>query len=195
VGLIPTFITCKYGFTILFYPHGPPNDIFSDTAYGLTNTNMDRVLYYHDELRRLVHVWPPHGQLNTVGSKWQLVQNLDIIAARYTNSARPYSALLDHGCVIPNDIVLKRTHSDTGRHVILPGCNDRTWAYMDAHSEIPGCRWFGQTYVDTLYRLGEWRVFIIGGKAVYTVHTVYDDTRQTWRWDIVRDFHSLEHLA
>jgi hypothetical protein len=161
----------------------------------LNAENQDRILFHLDEIRRLVHVWPPQGQQNTIGSKWQLMQNLDTVAARSTFSARPSSRLLENGQPLPEGIVIKRTHSDAGRHVLLPENDHRSWEYLNANSEIPGCRWFGQTYVETLHRVGEWRVFIVGGRIVYTVHTVWNPLRQTWKWDIAREFHSLETLT
>lgn len=141
-----------------------------------------------------MHIWPPQDQPNTIGSKLQSIQNLDIIASRQTNSTRPVTREMAVHDRIPDDIVLKRTHSDSGIHVLLPGDPNRTWEYMRAHSEIPRCRWFGQTYVETLHRLGEWRVFLVGGRIIYTVHTFQNSARETWKWDMVREYYSLQEL-
>ena len=68
--------------------------------------------------------------------------------------------------------MLKRTHSESGNHIILPQdmLGKRTWEYMDAHLEIPRCQWFSQTYVLLLKDYGEWQVVIVGGAPTYTVH-------------------------
>lgn len=141
-----------------------------------------------------MHVWPPQDQPNTIGSKLQSIQNLDAIASRRTHSTRPVTRELTPHETIPDDIVIKRTHSDSGIHVLLPGDPNRNWEYMLAHSEIPRCRWFGQTYVETLHRLGEWRAFVVGGKIIYTVHTFQNSRRDTWKWDMVREYYSLREL-
>ena len=51
-----------------------------------------------------------------------------------------------------------------------------------------------QSFVEPLVRLGEWRVFLIGGKVVYMVHTVKNRDRNTWSWDIVNTYYTLEEL-
>ena len=165
-----------------------------ENNYGLTRGNFEEILKNLDRLRRYVHVWPPQDQPNTIGSKIQSIQNLDHIAARRTFSTRPITRELITHELIPDDIVIKRTHSDSGIHVLLPGDKNRNWEYMQAHSEIPRCRWFGQTYMEMLHRLGEWRTFVVGGKIIYTVHTYRNSHRDTWKWDMVREYYSLREL-
>ena len=43
------------------------------------------------------------------------------------------------GDYISDKTVLKRTHSESGNHIIFPQdmLGKRTWEYMDAHLEIP----------------------------------------------------------
>lgn len=165
-----------------------------ENNYGLTRDNFEEILKNLDHLRHYVHVWPPQDQPNTIGSKLQSIQNLDIIASRRTHSTRPITRELKVHEQIPDNIVIKRTHSDSGIHILLPGDRNRNWEYMLAHSEIPRCRWFGQTYVETLHRLGEWRTFVVGGKIIYTVHTFQNSHRDTWKWDMVREYYSLQEL-
>jgi hypothetical protein len=151
------------------------------------------------QLCRFVHVWPPQDQPNTIGSKLQLIENLDTIASSFTCSAGPVTRALLDGQNFPANIVLKRTHSDTGYHILMPFNKEhapkRTWDYLRSSVEIPGSVWFGQTYVRYLEVLGEWRVFIVGGRIVYTVHTLKHPTKKTWQWDIARAFYSLEDLT
>jgi hypothetical protein len=52
-----------------------------------------------------------------------------------------------------------------------------------------------QTYVETLKKRGEWRVFVIGGQIAYTVHTLRNREKKTWSWDVVRTYYSLEELT
>jgi hypothetical protein len=140
-------------------------------------------------------MWPPQQHVNTMASKWELSQTLDFIAQERTQSARPKTRLLVDGEPIPNAIVLKRTHSDAGEHVIVPGdVNKRNWDYLRSHLEVPGSQWMAQSFVQTLVKLGEWRVFVVGGKLVYTVHTVKNRDRSTWSWDIVHTYYTLDEL-
>jgi glutathione synthase/RimK-type ligase-like ATP-grasp enzyme len=93
-------------------------------------------------------------------------------------------------------VVLKRTHSDMGQHVILPqdGREKYTREYVEGHSEIPGCIWLIQSYVDTLAALGEWRVFIIGGQIVYIVHTRRNRTKGSSMAQTPINYYTLEEL-
>ena len=49
---------------------------------------------------------------------------------------------------------------------------DGAWDYLRSNQEVSGSRWMAQSFVETLVKLGEWRVFIIGRKLVYMVHTL-----------------------
>ena len=140
-------------------------------------------------------MWPPQNHVNTMASKWELAQTLDFIAQERTKSARLKTRLLTDGKPILNVMVLKRTHSDAGEHVILPSDIDkRNWVYLRSQLDVPGSQWMAQSFVEPLMRLGEWRVFLIGGKPVYTVHTLKNRDRNTWSWDMVRTYYTLEEL-
>lgn len=143
-------------------------------------------------LREVVQMWPPQEQVQT---KWDLIQKLDLVAARQTFSARPRTRPLTNGEPLNNQMVLKRTHSDMGRHVILPedDLNRRNWEYL-LNMEVPGCLWLGQSHIPTLAKLGEWRVFLVAGQIVYTVHTVYNLAKKTWSWDVPTTYYSLSKL-
>jgi hypothetical protein len=96
-------------------------------------------------------------------------------------------------------MVLKRTHSDAAEHVLLPHDKamqpKRNWEYLRSQMDIPGCQWMAQTYVETLKKRGEWRVFVIGGQIVYMLHTLRNREKKTWSWDVVRTYYSLEELT
>jgi hypothetical protein len=144
-----------------------------------------------DKLSRYLHIWPPVQQVNGIGSKHRLIRHLDFIAS-ITSSLRPVTKFLNPGDLIPNLAVLKRSHSDCGEHVIMPGQPGRDWSSLNNHPSIRGAAWFAQAHVPTLQTHGEWRVFIIGGKPIYVVHTKYNDEKKTWSWERTEGFYSLE---
>ena len=178
------------------YIHLFDNLVFdSNTQYGLTKTNVPQYLDNLRELKRGIRIWPHQDHVNTIGSKWELAQSLDIIAQKRTNTARPTTRLLVDGENIVDEMVLKRMHSNGGEHVVLPrDVNKRNWEYLRSHLDVPGSQWIAQSYMEPLAKLGEWRVFLVGGVIVYTVHTLKNQDRNTWSWDIVNTFYTLEEL-
>jgi hypothetical protein len=170
------------------------HDTSSNNDYGLTVDNCMAFLNNVTVLCQTTHVWPPPKQLDSLHSKWTQMQHLLKVAQKVMMTMRPQSRLLSSGDTLPDHIVLKRTHSDTSHHVLLPGNPNRNWTYMQAHSEVPGCQWFGQTYCEALVKLGEWRVFLVGGRHVYTVHTNYKKSSLSWSYDVATRFYTLEEL-
>ena len=150
-------------------------------------------------LSNSVRFWPPQHHADNICSKWKLVQNLDMIAATRTFSARPKTRLLHDGEMLSDKMVMKRTHSDAGEHVLIPHDKNtqekRNWEYLRSQLNIPRSQWMGQTYVELLAKRGEWRVFVIGGQIVYTVHTIRNPEKRTWAWDVVRTYYSLDELT
>jgi len=140
-------------------------------------------------------MWPHQNHINTVASKWELSKSLDLIAQERTKTARPKTRLLVDGERIVNATVLKRTHSDAGEHVVVPSdVYRRNWDYLRSQLDVPCSRWMVQSFVEPLAKLGEWRVFLVGGEVVYTVHTLKNQDRNTWSWDIVHTYYTLEEL-
>jgi glutathione synthase/RimK-type ligase-like ATP-grasp enzyme len=142
----------------------------------------------------MVHTWPPWQHVDRMGSKIPLMQNLDFIASTVTKSKRPITEILDVTTSIPDSIVLKRTHSDCGNHVLFPGDPLINPTYLLSQLDIPGSRWLGQNFVPTLRKLGEWRVFIIGGQIVDVVHTRINHETGCWKWERTTRFWSLGEL-
>jgi hypothetical protein len=167
--------------------------LISNDEYGINKDNLDTYMSSCVNLSRLVYMWPSTRQINSVGSKQQFISHLDIIATK-TSTLRPRTILLKNGNSIPKNAVIKRSHSDCGHHVLLPNNKGRNWESLNQHPKIPGAVWMAQTYVPTLRSLGEWRVFIVGGQTIYTVHTKYNEDKSTWSWEPVHDFYSLEEL-
>jgi hypothetical protein len=143
-------------------------------------------------LRAILYVWPPHEHLE-IGSKDQLMKNLDLVAKIRTNTDRPKWRILKDGDRLSHDLIIKRTHSDCGSHVLKPGNILRDWEYL-RNETIPGSVWIAQTYVPHLCELGEWRVIIVGGEIIYIVHTDYDEDGDVWSWEPVRTYYSLKEL-
>ena len=141
-------------------------------GYRLNSVNALIFIRNLKSLAQFTYLWPPVDQASTIGSKWQLVENLDIIAT-LNNQIWPQSRLMKSGDYISDKTMLKHTHSESGNHIIFlqDMLDKRTWEYMDAHLEIPRSQWFPQTYVPLLKGYGEWWVVIIGGAPAYTVHT------------------------
>jgi hypothetical protein len=162
-------------------------------AYALNADNIEKYKREIEKLKQEVHLWPPQDQ---VLNKYQLIKQLDLIAARRTISARPVTHRLeDIDNIDPTKVVLKRTHSDMCQHVILPGDETKyTKEYLECCLEVPGSFWFAQTFVPMLRELGEWRVFIIGGRIVYVVHTHHNWAKGIWMSETPTTYYSLHGL-
>lgn len=164
-----------------------------DCAYGLNADNIEQYTRETEKLCEAVRMWPPQDQ---VRNKYDVIRQLDLVAARRTISARPVTHKLDDiDNIDPTKVVLKRTHSDMGQHVILPGDESKfTLEYLQSRLEVPGCFWFAQTFVPTLRELGEWKVFLIGGQIVYIVHTRRNWSKGVWVSETPTTYYSLEEL-
>ena len=145
-------------------------------------------------IRRHVYMWPPMEQVDIIGSKRCLLANLDHVS-RVLKTVRPVSKALEPGCLIPSGVVLKRTHSENSQHIILPNEEGRDWDSLGTQMEVPGCIWIAQSFIPELDAIGEWRVFLIGGRIVYCVHTKYNSERRIWKYEPVTEYYSLDELT
>ena len=102
-----------------------------------------------------ITIWPHPVNVNGVGRKDTLVRNLDRISTEM-GTQRPRTNTLNRGDVIPEGTVLKRTHSDSQNHVILPDSPLRSWPSMEPGP--PESTWLSQGYISALREIGEWRV-------------------------------------
>jgi hypothetical protein len=132
-------------------------------------------------------------QINEIGSKMQLITHLDAIADSETKTLRPCTKELKYGDFLPSNAVIKRTHSDCGFHVFKPKDSGRNWQNFSAMRQVPEAIWLAQTYIPALDKLGEWRVFIVGGEIIYTVHT-HHKGNAVWAWEAVDGFYSLQEF-
>jgi len=98
------------------------------------------------------------------------------------------------GDSLPKDAVIKWTHSDCRHYVLTPNESGQDWVNLIQYPKGPGATWFAQAYIPTLWKLGELRVFIIGGQPIYTMHTKYHEGKSTWSWEPVDSFYSLQEF-
>jgi len=68
------------------------------------------------------------------------------VVRKYTHTTCSQTRLLTDGQSFPPNIILRRTHSDTGHHILFLNDPRQNWDYMHANCEVPGSQWLGQTY-------------------------------------------------
>jgi len=93
--------------------------IYSNNQYGSTTSNIQQYLENLHMLSRVICMWPHQHHIDTLASKWELCQLLDLVAQERTKTAHPRTRLLVDGERLVNAMVLKRTHSDAGEHVVV----------------------------------------------------------------------------
>jgi hypothetical protein len=145
------------------------------------------------DLEMRTKTWPPSVQVDCVGQKNVLIRHLDFIASQM-KVGRPKTTMLKRGDPIPEETVLKRTHSDCGSQVILPKAGRHPAKWDKLQEGPPGSVWMSQEFVGHLRECGEWRVVMVGGKILYVVHTVYDKGRKCWNFVEVKRFLSLDEI-
>jgi hypothetical protein len=92
-----------------------------------------------------------------------LVKRLDLISVKM-ETQRPKTSLLQRGDPIPQDKVLKRSHSDCGSHVLFPNLTcEIGWDFLE--EGLPGSLWMAQEFVPHLCDLGEWRFVLWEGPS------------------------------
>ena len=166
----------------------------SNPQYSITAANVSMYKKNILQLASVILFWPDPLELEKLASKAVLISHLDEVARTCTQSFRPTTERLSPGQSIPSNTVLKRTNSDCGLHVLMPESIHRNWEYLHKNSEIDGSIWLSQSYVPSLYKLGEWRVILIGGQVVHTVHTHYKPHLNDWTFNAAEKFYSLGEL-
>lgn len=138
-------------------------------------------------------IWPPPRQIERAAWKFNVIVDLTLIAAGKVPSIRPATRKLITDAPIPQDTVLKRSHSDSSTHVVMPTDHKkRNWSYLKSASPS-GEIWMSQQYIPLLQKYGEWRAFIVGGSLIHVVHT-YRHGRGRWIGTQVAGYWSLEEL-
>ncbi|KAJ7847686.1 hypothetical protein B0H13DRAFT_1907169 [Mycena leptocephala] len=133
-----------------------------------------------DELSCKALVWPNPRHALWYREKWQLIQELDHIAATTTHTHRPETKVFETGTQFSPTTVLKREGSGFSqmRHFhdgdcLLSKCAltdilAHNRAILDALKQEPTAfrmLWLVQGLVEPLRRHGEWRVFVVGRKS------------------------------
>jgi hypothetical protein len=161
------------------------------------------MLSYFKGMKALSHLtwsWPNLTELQECAGKLPLSANLEMIASSYTRTRRPLIALMEmstdptgvrRGVMPPNsvqDAVFKRTHSETGSHVLLPHLSyEERQTKLQEPIDIPEAKWFTQAFTPLLVSLGEIRMFFVGMKKIYSMHTIkdMDSTEDDWNFHVV----------
>ncbi|KAI5989778.1 hypothetical protein F5J12DRAFT_897822 [Pisolithus orientalis] len=115
---------------------------------------------YTIDFRRQVQFWPPPDQVRTAAVKWETLAHLQAISAIH-RWVVPEMHIISDGDPIDDSYVLKRSHSDCGKHVILPTApkSSRTWAHLKNNTNEDSDEvWIAQQYIPSLVFLGEWRL-------------------------------------
>jgi hypothetical protein len=146
------------------------------------------------KLQQYVFMWPNFEHADTIGSKIQLYDHLDLISNSLRNTTRLPWRALQPGDNFPRDSVLKRSHSGSREHILFPDDERRTWEYMSNTEGPPNCQWIAQRYSHILSTYGQWRVFMIGGNIFIVIYTIYDDEKNIWTFQKVNSWYSLEEL-
>ena len=183
--------TCEY---FVFLERSLPQliEFCRNDHYKIEEEEFDN---YFDGIERLEHsttFWVPRIQMVELCNKVNLLKRLDHIS-EVMNAGRPKTTRLRRNQDIPEGAVIKRTHSDCGSHVFVPGEHRRlTWEKLEQGP--PGSSWMAQEYSRHLRDLGEWRCVVVDGKLLYVVHTVYHPSKGVWKFVKADRFSSLEEI-
>lgn len=159
----------------------------SQASYGWDDAYTPQA--YIDDVKYLsTHVlcWPRVPELLELGLKFDLIRKLDDIARRVTHTKRPRT-ILTNPRNPPQGFVLKREHSDSATHVILPK-NGRTTGVNDDNGTY---RWIAQEVAPLLRKWGEFRVIFVGRVPLYAILTTPKAGK--WEWHKCRPY-SLKAL-
>jgi hypothetical protein len=156
-------------------------------------------------LSAFTKIWPNPHELKVCANKLELTANLETIASGTTNTRRPLVTMVSDDVIqeghLPPELthfVLKRTHSETGNHVIQPDVDpEERHRLLSEPISIPEAQWFMQSHVKYLLDAGEIRMFFVGLKNIYNVHTIKDPEKDSseWTFDYVEKITPLDVFA
>jgi hypothetical protein len=163
--------------------------------YGLDDP--DRYVELVGELSSKLWIWPPVEEAKRGGRKYDLVMELDQVAAEKTFTARPTTTLVDlqRPLIFPEH-VYKREHSECHLHVFLPTQSKKKATIAKLRKESCGgrYRWLAQTYAPLLRSIGEWRIFMVNRQPIQAVATTRASNDKEWHWTVKQQGHSLEEM-
>ncbi|KAF8435843.1 hypothetical protein L210DRAFT_870722 [Boletus edulis BED1] len=165
-----------------------------NNPYGMNAKLLEMYEAHVAQLSCHTQFWPPIRLTRRAADKWTTICHLKIIAQDSSLYA-PRTRILKHEEAIPPDAVLKRSHSECGRHVLLPSASPRcrTWEYLSTITNN-GTFWMAQEHVPSLEWLGEWRVLIVGGRIITVMHT-YKLHNGEWTGSEVHEFRTLDEVS
>ena len=155
---------------------------------------LDRYEAHIVQLSSQTQIWPPIKPAKLSANKWTTITHLQMIARRMGGFA-PVTTLLRDGDPISSGVVLKRSHSDCGEHVILPSASarNRSWPHLTRLTS-KDTFWMSQEYVPSLEKMGEWKAFIIGGKIIAVMHSRKVPSSGEWKGEQVDAFVTLDEM-
>jgi hypothetical protein len=146
---------------------------------------VDDVKYVANE----VLCWPRVPELLDYASKYNLIRKLDKIAETITHTERPRTILMGAKDEPPKGWMVKREHSDGGRHVEFP----RSSKSKVMNNREGSYRWIAQEVAPLLRKLGEIRVVFVGQNPLYAVLTT-PSKDWSWQWNLYQRPYSLARL-
>ena len=128
--------------------------------------------------------------------KVDVIELLDGISKRVTRTPRPITTIVTNnvfqGNINVDSLVFKREASDCSEHVLIPPhADERLQAMLSNTGEFP---WFYQPFLPFLRSLGEWRVYVLGGRPMRVVRTIWQEVEGMWENEIVTSGYSLEEI-
>ncbi|KAI5985435.1 hypothetical protein F5J12DRAFT_787395 [Pisolithus orientalis] len=135
--------------------------------YGLDKMELHTYKNHFTLLSCQVQFWPPPNQVWTAAVKWETLAHLQVISAIHRWVVLEMH-IISNGDPINDAYVLKWSHSDCSKHVILPTApkSSHTWAHLknNTNKDLDEV-WIAQQYIPSLVFLGEWQKFsVIGGE-------------------------------
>lgn len=147
---------------------------------------MDKFWIHLLQFATMIPMFPHPLDLLASANKIQRDKDLQEVAREVTGTIFPASkTLLDRRSVqlaCSNDkLVIKRGFSDSSTSTFMPGGMSREAGILEAFERtkrayldvqfIPKPIWFAQPYIPALAQKGELRIFVVGLKVAYIVHT------------------------
>jgi hypothetical protein len=150
-------------------------------------------------------VWPSISEMKREGTKHEWIRQLDRIAL-LLGTPRPHTQELTPDTIPTNGgkWVIKREFSANHLHVQtvdLEGLMSEAARKLEVFEQVwkdNRFSWIIQSHVPFLERWGEWRVFLIGGKAKYIAMTTKSsgtNRELIWSWNKVDQIYTLNTLT
>lgn len=155
------------------------------------------------DLSHRLLVWPPVQEKQREGAKYESTRQLDRIA-KTMGMPRLTSLVLTRDTIpTSGKWVLKWEFSADSDHVEIVDLDGKTKEKIRSMAPIRQAlddskhKWIVQSYAHLLQQWGEWRVFLIGGKARYIILTAKaeGERKDKWEWNKVDYLYSLNKLT